>query len=74
MVSCALCEPSEKFDGKAGIQVHANLVPAARTSSNRPAGTIILVPKSLDAEEFYDAQVKVDKDIEKTGANYFKTK
>jgi hypothetical protein len=67
MVSCAICEPSERFDGKAGIQVHADLVPAARTSSLRPAGTIILRPKSLDADEFFDAQVKVDSDIGKTG-------
>lgn len=40
MITTALSQPTNDFDGKCGIQIHTNAVAAQRSSVNRPAGKI----------------------------------
>jgi hypothetical protein len=59
MFTCGFSEPSDTNDGKRGIIFHAHEEPAQRSSRNRPAGTIILIPDTVDCNEFYQGQVKI---------------
>lgn len=67
MVTAAISEPTDLFDGKVGIIYHGDVIPAQRNSARRPAGTPEIHSKIVDSEEFYDSQTKVDPDITKTG-------
>ena len=58
MITAAFSEPTPSFDGKVGIYVHGEMVPAARSSINRLKGTMELKPKNIDAAEFYESQTK----------------
>ena len=67
MVTTAISEPTNTFDGKVGIIFHGDIIPAQRNSVRRPAGTPEIHSKIVDSEEFYESQTKIDADIEKTG-------
>jgi len=67
MITAALSEPSNIFDGKIGILCHGNIVPAQRNSVRRPAGTLEIQSKIVDSVEFYDSQTKVHRDLEIIG-------
>ena len=45
-------------DGKIGIIPLAELVPAMRSSSNRPAGTLEVKPVNVTADYFYDVMTR----------------
>lgn len=42
MVTTALSQPTETFDGKIGLQIHTNSIPAQRRSANRERGIIVI--------------------------------
>ena len=48
----------EYFDGKLGIWPFVSHVAAARSSKNRPRGTIESVPKSMDSEAYKDCMLR----------------
>jgi hypothetical protein len=39
MITAAISEPSDTFDGKVGMLFHGEVIPARRNSVRRPAGT-----------------------------------
>ena len=47
---------SDTFDEKVGLIYHGEMIPAP----NRPRGSIELTSKSVDSEEFYNGQIKVN--------------
>jgi hypothetical protein len=67
MVTAAISEPTDTFDGKIGTIFHGDIIPAQRSSARRPRGTLEIHPKNVDAKEFFDSETKVDEDINKTG-------
>ncbi|KAH9111269.1 hypothetical protein LEN26_008186 [Aphanomyces euteiches] len=44
-----------KFDGKIGVWPFVELVPAKRSSKNRPEGSIVVVPKNVDSLTYQPA-------------------
>lgn len=58
MITAALTEPTETFDGKIAMIAHGDWVEAQRSSANRPRGTLEFKGKNVDADEFYDGQTK----------------
>jgi hypothetical protein len=60
MITSAISQPTDNFDGKCGIIYQGDIIPAPRASRNRPRGTLVLQPKSVDSEEFQNGQLKED--------------
>lgn len=73
MFTAAVTEPSETSDGLITIQPHVEITHAQRSSANRPRGSEVYVPVSLDHEEFRDMEIKpggiIDKIIENQRPN-----
>jgi hypothetical protein len=67
MVSAAISEPTETFDGKVGILVHGEVIPAKRNSVNRMRGTPIMTSKNVDSKGFFSSQTKINDDVKQTG-------
>lgn len=67
MVTAAISEPTNIFDGKVGLIYHGDLIPAQRNSPRRPAGTLEIHSKTVDSEEFFESQTKFDVNLEQTG-------
>jgi hypothetical protein len=64
MFTVATSEPRADSDGKRAMVFHAHQQPAQRNSVNRPRGTLEWVADSVDGDEFYDAQMRVNGIIE----------
>ena len=60
MITSAISQPTDDFDGKCGLIFHGDIVNAQRNSRNRPRGTLLLQPKNVDHEEFILGQIKDD--------------
>ena len=60
MITSAISQPTDDFDGKYGLIFHGDIVNAQRNSRNRPRGTILLQPKNVDHDEFILGQIKDD--------------
>jgi len=67
MITVAVSEPTDSFDGKIGILPHGAFIPAPRNSKNRPAGTLEFKAVNLTSEEFQGCQMRMNKDITQTG-------
>ena len=67
MITAAISEPSDTFDGKVGMLFHGEVILARRNSFRRPAGTPEIHPIVVYSTEFYNSQTKIHHDLEKTG-------
>ena len=56
MVTSAISQPTDTFDGKCGLIYHGEIRPAQNNSANRPRGTLELHSKNVD----HDGQLKED--------------
>jgi hypothetical protein len=57
MVTTAISEPTDTFDGKIGILFHGDVIPVQRNSARRPRGTLEIHSKNVDCDELFDSEV-----------------
>jgi hypothetical protein len=67
MMTAAISEPTEAFDGKVGLIFHGDIIPAHRDSQRRPRGTLEIHPKNINCDEFINGQIKVSSNVEDCG-------
>jgi len=70
MFTAAVSQPNEHFNGLISIEPFVNIVFAQRNSFNRPAGSELMVPKSVNHIEFRDMQTKFNGIIDQIVAKH----